>query len=53
MNLSYRARLKRKEEYLRLKSLPFLTPPQQRKLSKLAVQYRHDNYYKFQCAKVK
>ncbi len=53
MDMSKTARNKRYNEFIALRSLPFLSPAQNRKLVRLSKQRKIDNYYAFQCAKVK
>lgn len=52
MNMTKSARQKRYQEYLQLKSLPFLSEKQAKRFHKLQKQRAIDNHYAFQCRKV-
>lgn len=53
MDMSKKARQQRYKEYLGLKNLPYLSEEQAKRLRKLVILRKQDNYYAFQCARVK
>ena len=53
MDMSKKARQERYKEFLGLRQLPYLNKEQNKRLEFLSKQRKHDNYYAFQCARVK
>ncbi len=53
MDMTKNARQKRYQEYLQLKSLPFWDKKQHARFKVLEKQRKIDNYYAFQCSRVR